>query len=144
MQAKAAVPTKDGDAYWSIEKRLGEETFDYNASVYKLQYVNGTGTEEWHGNGVLRFADKAGNTLLALTHRFYEEAFVVKDPWTYAKADGADAILQRFGTPPGPWGAAPRGLGNQPSRASSSASIVSAGAVPAAATRVSPRSLVHR
>ena len=100
VQAKAAVPTKDGDAYWSIETRLGEETFDYNASVYKLQYVNGTGTEEWHGNGVLRFADKAGNTLLALTHRFYEEAFVVKDPWTYAIADGADAILQRFGTSP--------------------------------------------
>ena len=100
VQAKAAVPTKDGDAYWSIETRLGEETFDYNASVYKLQYVNGTGTEEWHGNGVLRFADKAGNELLALTHRFYEEAFVVKDPWTYAKADGADAILQRFGTSP--------------------------------------------
>ena len=100
MKAKTAVPTKDGDAYWSIEARLGEETFDYNASVYKLQYVNGTGTEEWHGNGVLRFADKAGNELLALTHRFYEEAFVVKDPWTYAIADGADAILQRFGTSP--------------------------------------------
>ena len=100
VKAKTAVPTKDGDAYWSIETRLGEETFDYNSSVYKLQYVNGTGTEEWHGNGVLRFADKAGNTLLALTHRFYEEAFVVKDPWTYGAADGADAILQRFGTSP--------------------------------------------
>ena len=100
VAAKRAVPTKDGDAYWSIEKRLGAETFDYNSTVYKLQYVNGTGTEEWHGNGVLRFADKAGNHLMALTHRFYEEAFVVKDPWVYDRAGGADAILQRFGTSP--------------------------------------------
>lgn len=104
IAAKAAVKTKDGEGFWSIENRLGAETFDFNSSVYKLQYVNKTltkrGGEEWHGNGVLRFTSKAGDVLLAMTHRFFMEAFIVKDPWTYSKAEGADAILQRFGTSP--------------------------------------------
>ena len=103
VAAGTAVDTKDGDAYWSIEAKLGAETYDYNSTVYKMQYVNesfGADSEEWHGNGILKFDDAAGTTLLALTHRFYEEAFVVKDPWTYGAADGADAILQRFGTSP--------------------------------------------
>lgn len=100
LASKAAVKTRDGDAFWDIETRIGAETYDYNSTVYKLQYRNGTGTEEFHGNGVLKFTTVAGVKLLALTHRFYEEAFVVKDPWAYSKAEGADAILQRFGTTP--------------------------------------------
>ncbi|KAH8068553.1 hypothetical protein JL721_6699 [Aureococcus anophagefferens] len=81
VAAGTAVDTKDGDAYWSIESKLGAETYDYNSTVYKMQYVNesfGADSEEWHGNGILKFDDAAGTTLLALTHRFYEEAFVVR------------------------------------------------------------------
>ncbi|KAH8051158.1 hypothetical protein JL722_10855 [Aureococcus anophagefferens] len=83
VAAGTAVDTKDGDAYWSIESKLGAETYDYNSTVYKMQYVNesfGADSEEWHGNGILKRRRQG--------------------PWTYGAADGADAILQRFGTSP--------------------------------------------
>ena len=37
------VETKDGDAYWSIEAKLGAVTYDYNSTVYKLQRGRGAG-----------------------------------------------------------------------------------------------------
>ena len=100
------VPTVDGDSYYSWKDKIGTSSLAYSDAIYKFQYLNASDApeaedgEEWHGNGVHRFVDKAGAALLAVTHRFYREAFLVKDPWTYGAADGADAILQRFGTPP--------------------------------------------
>ena len=57
-------------------------------------------TEEWHGNGVLRFASAAtGSRYLAFTHRMFAELVVLLDPWTYAPAAGGGEVVQRFGTP---------------------------------------------
>lgn len=59
----------------------------------------GNGAEEWHGNGVARFATLSGVVVLAITHRMDAEAVLFKDPWSYTTADGGSAVLQRFGTP---------------------------------------------
>ena len=96
----ALVPTVDGDLYWSVATKLGTESLSFNDTIYKLQYFRSGRQEQWHGNGVHRFVDTAGRAIVALTHRNFQEAFLVLDPWTYAAADGADAILQRFGTSP--------------------------------------------
>lgn len=97
--------TVDGDGYFGFVEKIG--VVSANASVgdtvYKVQYYKiadpEAATEEWHGNGMLRFSTKAGEKLLAFTHRFGHEAVIMKDPYTYTAAQGGGAILQRFGTP---------------------------------------------
>ncbi|KAJ1460909.1 hypothetical protein M885DRAFT_508368 [Pelagophyceae sp. CCMP2097] len=100
VESNMVVPTVDGDLYFSISDHLGTRSLVYRETVYKVQYFNAS-TEEWHGNGVLRFEAADGTRLVALTHRFYQEAFVIKDPWAYGAADGGGGeMLQRFGTAP--------------------------------------------
>jgi hypothetical protein len=66
---------------------------------YKDTSTSGTGGEQFHGNGVLRFDSKDGHSYLAFTHRFDSEAVVFKDPYTYSSKENGGKIVQRFGTP---------------------------------------------
>ena len=38
--------------------------------------------EQWHANGVQRWTTAAGRDVLAFTHRSYNEAVILSDPWT--------------------------------------------------------------
>jgi len=98
------IPTADGDKAWVVSTNAGEEKSgtDKASAIFKIQYFNGANTqhgEQWHGNGIDRFTSKGGTTIMAMTHRFLNEAILFKDPFTYKKVNGGGNILQRFGTP---------------------------------------------
>jgi len=98
------LKTASGASSFNMFKEVGTMSTTSKESRFKIQYytdssTSGTGGEQFHGNGVLRFTSKAGTALLAFTHRMDAEAIIFKDPFTYSSAEGGGKILQRFGTP---------------------------------------------
>lgn len=98
------IKTVDGASAFEMYRDAGTMSTVRNQSRFKIQnYVDsstsGSGGEQFHGNGVLRFTAKSGISYLAFTHRFDSEAVIFKDPFTYASKEGGGKIVQRFGTP---------------------------------------------
>ena len=86
-----------------VNNQAGTLSSAVTDSIFKIQYYNATlqpdddegqETQEWHGNGMLRFTSKAGTKLLAFTHRGLGEAVILKDPYAYPKSEGGGSIVQ--------------------------------------------------
>jgi len=98
------LKTASGASAFNMYKEAGTMSTVSKESRFKIQYyvdssTSGTGGEQFHGNGVLRFTSKAGTSYLAFTHRMDAEAVIFKDPFTYTSQQGGGKIVQRFGTP---------------------------------------------
>lgn len=94
--------TELGEKHFSIYQHLGTSATTAEESIFAMQYYEKSGSsagEEWHGNGVKRFQSLDGTWVLAVTQRFANGAMLLKDPFTYSKAQGGGEILQRFGSP---------------------------------------------
>jgi len=95
----SVVSTADGKSSFDMFRDAGTMSTATNDTRFKLPFFKeSSGSEEWHGNGMLRFTSKAGTVYLAVTHWMLAEAVVFKDPFTYKASEGGGKIVQRFGT----------------------------------------------
>ena len=71
--------TVDGSGFWSMSYAVGTLNTSAADTIFKVQYYMATArsTEEWHGNGMLRFKLKDGTPLIAFTHRKLSEVRIV-------------------------------------------------------------------
>ncbi|GMI12329.1 hypothetical protein TrLO_g13335 [Triparma laevis f. longispina] len=92
------VQTASGSDYFSFYEELSTLKTTSSESVFNIQHYSSSSsdTEEWHGNGVTAFTMKDGTDILAITHRSFNEAILMTNPYT-SKTGGE--IVQRFGKP---------------------------------------------
>lgn len=107
----SALPTADGDPFFSWFDTLGTLSTDAADGIFNIQFhalleaenPEDEASQQYHQNGLVRFQAKDGTWVLAATHKIHGEAVLIKDPWSYTSSEGGGTILQRFGTP-GIWG----------------------------------------
>lgn len=98
MDTYEVVQTAQGDDYFSLYEKLATTETDSASSVFSIQHyaASSSDTEEWHGNGVTAFTMQDGTDILAITHRSFNEAILMTNPYT---AKNGGEIVQRFGKP---------------------------------------------